>query len=584
MREAKYTVSALFIMAGLGLLALGLYARPSPNNSASTIKVTAAGGAPFTTTTPDVTASPDTSTTPNVTASPDTTTTPVSTGTPECGLAWRTVNSPNPGDETNRLSGIDALSPNDIWAVGGWYSSTNNVSLPLVERWDGQSWTVMPGPSGLDHNGLYSVSALSDNDVWVAGSSSHLGRSHTLISHWDGTQWTSHSGLDTDRDNFAQSVAAISSNDAWVVGSHSDLSCCFPLLAHWDGTQLTAVPGPLHGGLRGVAALSSNDVWAVGRGDAPTQTLTLHWDGQVWNTVPSPRDEGMDTSYLMAVSKVSSNDVWAVGASGSNSAYTSHSLTMHWDGTQWSIVSSPDIGGLNAVSAVSANDVWAVGEGIYGNGSNSMLHWNGIEWRVVTDPNSLNPILYGVVEVSPQDVWAVGLYNHQTLVTRYNDPCSPNLVGHVTWQGPPPQPRVQQQLPLTLTLKSNAVEVNYPAQNTNSNGYFEISLSGLSPGSYQWRAKGPKYLASSGTLTLDTLASGRASPLSVDMGMLVAGDANNDNQIGILDFNIMKVTFGRGVGEPAYDERAEFTGDSIVNAVDFNRLRNNFGLSGAPPI
>ena len=51
-----------------------------------------------------------------------------------------------------------------------------------------------------------------------------------------------------------------------------------------------------------------------------------------------------------------------------------------------------------------------------------------------------------------------------------------------------------------------------------------------------------------------------------------------------IDFNILKVTYGKGIGDPNYDDRADFSGDQIVNIVDFNQLKVSFGTAGAPPI
>lgn len=61
-----------------------------------------------------------------------------------------------------------------------------------------------------------------------------------------------------------------------------------------------------------------------------------------------------------------------------------------------------------------------------------------------------------------------------------------------------------------------------------------------------------------------------------------AGDANNDNLVTTLDFNTVKVAFGKGFGELRYDDRADFTGDRVVSAQDFNLLHVNFGSGGAP--
>ena len=63
-----------------------------------------------------------------------------------------------------------------------------------------------------------------------------------------------------------------------------------------------------------------------------------------------------------------------------------------------------------------------------------------------------------------------------------------------------------------------------------------------------------------------------------------SGDCDNDNIDNATDFVILRLTFGKAVGDPGYDERADFTNDNVVNLSDFNQLRANFGLGGAPPI
>ncbi len=153
------------------------------------------------------------------------------------------------------------------------------------------------------------------------------------------------------------------------------------------------------------------------------------------------------------------------------------------------------------------------------------------------------------------------------------------LVGHVNWQGPPAQPDSRQQQPITLTLKLGATELNYPSQNTDSSGSFTVSVNSLAAGTYDWRVKGVKYLANSGSVAL-----AGAPATQVEMSQMKVGDANNDNVVNIGDFSIMKGTFGKSCGDAGYDDRAEFNGDCAVNISDFNLLKLNFGQGGVPPI
>jgi hypothetical protein len=158
-------------------------------------------------------------------------------------------------------------------------------------------------------------------------------------------------------------------------------------------------------------------------------------------------------------------------------------------------------------------------------------------------------------------------------------PAPAYLIGHVTWQGRPAQPHTLQQLPVTLTLKLGATELNYPPTTTDQSGNFVVSVTGLMSGTWNWRVKGPKYLANAGTVALTG-----AATTSVEMGLMRGGDADSNNVVNSLDFTILRATFGLGIGQQGYDARADFTGDNVVNSLDFTLLRANFGQGGAPPV
>src|SRR5205823_6205371 len=88
---------------------------------------------------------------------------------------------------------------------------------------------------------------------------------------------------------------------------------------HWNGSQWTVVPSPTVGagsGLSAVTAKSANDAWAAGGytdvSGQPSRSLVLHWDGAQWSVVPSP-NMGSGDNYLRGLAAVSSSDVWAVG-------------------------------------------------------------------------------------------------------------------------------------------------------------------------------------------------------------------------------------------------------------------------------
>ena len=65
------------------------------------------------------------------------------------------------------------------------------------------------------------------------------------------------------------------------------------------------------------------------------------------------------------------------------------------------------------------------------------------------------------------------------------------------------------------------------------------------------------------------------------MGTMRPGDANNDNLVELVDFNILVMAFGVQPGDPGYDARADFDRSTIVDIYDYTLLKRNFGQLGA---
>jgi hypothetical protein len=91
-----------------------------------------------------------------------------------------------------------------------------------------------------------------------------------------------------------------------------------------------------------------------------------HWDGTNWSIIPSPNpNPGVDrNSHLLGIAAISANDIWAVGDIGAPFGHIS-TLTEHWDGTSWSIIPCPNPGEtsnrLFGVTALGDGTVAAVG-------------------------------------------------------------------------------------------------------------------------------------------------------------------------------------------------------------------------------
>ncbi len=523
---------------------------------------------------------------------------PTSTPGP-CGTegTWGAVPAPDGGSYSNAMYGVAAVSPGDAWAVGEEYDSGLSSYRGMVEHWNGSAWSVIPNsPYGISLRG---VAAISSNDVWAVGWMGGYGFS-PFTEHWDGSQWTYvQSSVSAGRRLY--SVSAVSSNDVWAVGVSGSRGVTNTLIIHWNGSQWSpsSAPAIANGVLYGVTAISANDVWAVGTSDNG-ETVALHWNGSQWNRIASP-NSGAYINVLTAVTSISSNNVWAVGY-WATSGVEYHGYTMHWDGSQWSAMDNPTGPNdpipagtyLYGVSASPSGEVWAVGRNLQTTGTTGVtLHLQAGSWAIVpsANPGYANTRLYAVSAPSSTGTWGVGTMDTNSsgytvpLTERYvvaacpTQTPAPVLVAHVIWQGRPAQPDQLEQMPITLTLKRGTTEVNYTAQNTDARGFFTVTVSGLSNDTYDWRVKGPKYLANSGTVSLSG-----SLVTNQEMGLMRTGDATNDNAVNVADFNPLKVTFGLASGDPGYDDRADFTGDQAVNVTDFNLMKANFGAGGAQPL
>jgi hypothetical protein len=105
------------------------------------------------------------------------------------------------------------------------------------------------------------------------------------------------------------------------------------------------------------------------------QTLIEHWDGQSWQVVPTPNvgtPSVFQRNVLYGIAALSPTDIWTAGQfqlpDGSGSQLT---LSLHFDGTTWSIVPTPDVGlatGFRGVGVAQPSSVFLVGSGAFGGG------------------------------------------------------------------------------------------------------------------------------------------------------------------------------------------------------------------------
>jgi len=381
---------------------------------------------------------------------------------------WSIVTSPNISDtqdRNNTLYAVTCVSASDCWAVGDYFTANSEIGnwQTLIEHWDGTSWAIVTSPntSTTASNILSGVTCVSASDCWAVGYSydGPNGSYHTLILRWNGFSWaivTSPNKFGSER-SILSGVTCVSASACWAVGYYNPatISIYQTLIERWDGTSWAIVsspnsdsldpPGPQSNFLMGVTCVSPSDCTAVGDYydtnmvfTNAEQTLIEHYDGTSWSIVTSPNTGTLlapQYNYLFGVTCVSATNCWAVGYYFPGGPV--HTLTEQYNGVLWTIVTSPNTSPtqdnlLYGVTCVSATDCWAVGNFRTSSGIETLIEqYNGSSWSIVGSQTTSVSYLYGVTCASTSDCWAVGTYHNgsafQTLTEHYA-PLTPTSV------------------------------------------------------------------------------------------------------------------------------------------------------------
>lgn len=287
---------------------------------------------------------------------------------------------------TGAMTGVDAISRTDAWAIGVLYRGQSLVDSQHVLRWNGKTWVgvTIPGSSGYSSS---AVSAAAANDVWVLGSDAD---GSDRIFRYDGTHWHTIATPEPAVDN----LMAFSATDAWVTGQTSCTGTkCVTDVWQWNGS--TWLAHPINSTVYSINASSAGNVWAVGLGDVNAKregtVAAYRWAGTHWTPVVMAHP---DMSGWPNIAMASASDVWIEGWRG----LTSQVLALHWNGRAWSQVISP------SADAASPD---AIPYGSGGAWFGPWVAWTGSRW-VSTLPNL--PFQGGVINDIDPIPGAAGSY------------------------------------------------------------------------------------------------------------------------------------------------------------------------------
>jgi hypothetical protein len=345
------------------------------------------------------------STGPTVPANP-TPNRPAPNGVPECAPGWTIAPQPDP-PYVDQLRAISGTAWNDLWAVGTRFPEEDGDGTPLIEHWDGRSWSVIPGADEPEEHEarLNAVAAISRDDVWAAGEQG-------ILEHWDGRRWSAVAFPSPPSMRGLDRIVAVSSDDVWILGHTGPVvgggSISEDFFLHWDGRSwsLVEAPPPVDprwgtSAIQAISASGPNDVWGVGgtvqgfgKAGQPTGALVERWDGRRWMIADAP---GGDVT-LGIVAATSDGHVWAARGGDIETAGTygfgPPDLIYRWDGKAWSLAHRIRGGTVTGLVARSSDEVWAVGA--TSDGRVFIEHWDGTEWSSVASaaaPPSVSGLL-----------------------------------------------------------------------------------------------------------------------------------------------------------------------------------------------
>jgi hypothetical protein len=242
---------------------------------------------------------------------------------------WRAVATPQPPDSSWAILQSIACTSRDCIAVGGFIKNgVDAQEQPLSERWNGRAWSLIPtlNPHAENGSALTAVTCVAAGDCEAVGEFVFADVEQNVFAFgWNGRIWTFQHQPNPKggEENSDDSVGCIDASTCESVGSFGDVHGLTHALGEgWNGTSWVKqdVPNPsgfqiseLHG-----VACSSPDCEAVGDWSAsqfgfPSSTLAEQWNGTAWSIQSTPNPTGATESALQALVCTAATACVAVG-------------------------------------------------------------------------------------------------------------------------------------------------------------------------------------------------------------------------------------------------------------------------------
>ena len=340
------------------------------------------------------------------------------------GTTWTMQASPSPsGTLGNSLNGVSCVASDECEAVG-YTLNDGYTNETLAEGWNGTKWTLqtIPDPTGASQTTLEGISCTASDDCEAVGYyTSSSGAFATLAEEWNGSTWSTQTTRNPTTASELTAISCVNEDDCEAVGFDQNNSGVQSILAEvWNGTAWTkqTAPGPSGSLLDGISCVSASDCEGVGNYPNATygtgMNLAEQWNGKTWITQTAATNGTLGSS-LGGVSCTASNACEAVGSYVNPDSGNYVTLAEGWNGTNWTIQTTPSGYAYAGVSCGAENNCDAVGpsSGTFDGQTTLAATWNGTKWKTQATPNPTGAKGSGLGSISCpvlQSCKAVGSY------------------------------------------------------------------------------------------------------------------------------------------------------------------------------
>jgi RHS repeat-associated protein len=288
------------------------------------------------------------------------------------GAKWTEMTLPSLS--TSTLNDVSCTDSTHCTAVGD-----QGASGSLAERWNGTSWSTQTTPNPGSSAQLYAVSCPTTTLCRAVGYYTPAGGGLTgFVEEWNGTSWSILDVPMPGTEPLLGDISCPSATYCLAAGSYTNAGGSgHSTVLRWNGTTWRIYTPPEPSGavasdLGSVSCTASDACTAVGSysTEYAKYSYVVRWNGTYWSIQSTP-EMGNGLSVLTSVSCVSSTKCASAGLAGTESGFTP--VVLGWDGASWSIEEAPKPSGsksssLNGISCRRAVDCVSVGEA--SNGSN----------------------------------------------------------------------------------------------------------------------------------------------------------------------------------------------------------------------